>query len=270
MHSLIQLLKIDDRIYSFISSAYHKTPQYQKLLRQKLIKGQTSKKLIKKYLDNKFIINSGPFKNLKYLSNPGIGSLLPKIIGSYENPIHAWINETFDEKYQKIINLGSAEGYYAVGFAVKLPKSNVIASDTSLDAQKMCRELARINKVKNLVVSGRIDSETLNHEVVKNRTLVLCDIEGGEYEILDPLATPKLLNSDIICELHDHLVFKNITRKLMERFYDTHKIEIEVDNKKDLEKYTALLKLPKNLRKFAVNESRSGITKWMRLLKRRE
>jgi hypothetical protein len=58
------------------------------------------------------------------------GSLLsPRIIGSHESPIHSWIAEAIAQNYEKILDIGSGEGYCAVGFALKSPMSAVYAYD---------------------------------------------------------------------------------------------------------------------------------------------
>ena len=264
----LALLKRNHMLYSLLSFVYHKTPHYKNYLRKKQKNGDKAKNTIKRYLNNKYVVNHGPFSGVKYLSNSTMGSLLPKIIGSYEEPIQPWIKEVLRRKYSKIINLGSAEGYYAVGLAKGLPQSHVLASDIDYRAQILCNKLAKLNRCKNLTTERELSHEKLNKEIVKNNTLILCDIEGAEEVVLNPRKVPHLMDTDIICEVHDHVVARNITDTLLTRFHQTHTITIVVDNKRNLEKYSEILKLPKNTRAFALDEGRSGIAKWMRLLKR--
>ena len=66
--------------------------------------------------DNQYIIQNGHFKGMNYIKRSSGSALLPKILGSYEEPIQGWIKEVIEKK-----NIGCAEGYYACGFARRLP-----------------------------------------------------------------------------------------------------------------------------------------------------
>ena len=63
------------------------------------------------------IIN-GPFKGMKYISE-SVGSChMPKILGIYENEIYP-ILLNFLSNSDLFVDIGAAEGYYAVGCAKK-------------------------------------------------------------------------------------------------------------------------------------------------------
>ena len=53
--------------------------------------------------------------------------------------------------------------------------------------------------------------------------IVICDVEGDEDRLLDPVAVPPLRSATILVELHDFLV-PGIGQKLRERFANTHAI----------------------------------------------
>ncbi len=270
MKYFLKLVKRNTFIYKNISTLYHHTPHYKRYVEEKRQRGYKYKNLIKKYFNNDFSIKSGVFKGVNYLDDPGIGALVSKITGLYEYTIVDWIKNVIKTKYQRIVCLGSAEGYYAVGLAKKSPKSRVIASDISSVAQNRCVKMAKLNNCNNIKVTGKLTHDKLNNIIEKNKTLIICDIEGSEFITLDPEKCPNLLHTDIICELHDHLVNKNITDTLLQRFYETHKMEILVENRSNVSKINnnALKNLPKKYWGFVLNENRSGVAKWIRLLKR--
>ena len=56
------------------------------------------------------------------------------------------------------------------------------------------------------------------------RVLVICDIEGGERELLDPEQIPALKGFDILVELHGN-VDKALPEKIISRFAESHEIE---------------------------------------------
>src|SRR5436190_882004 len=60
----------------------------------------------------------GIFKGLQYPRFESSGSgLVTKLLGSYENELHPFIQQLGANKYTEIIDIGCAEGYYAVGLA---------------------------------------------------------------------------------------------------------------------------------------------------------
>src|SRR6516164_11669035 len=62
-------------------------------------------------------ILTGPFSGMAYLNTSDFGPIAPKWLGSYEMEIQDLVGELCGSGYPTIVNVGSAEGYYAVGFA---------------------------------------------------------------------------------------------------------------------------------------------------------
>src|SRR6516164_6432959 len=58
---------------------------------------------------------SGPFAGLRYLDEPIWGPIEPKWLGTYEQELLPVIQQIIQTPYSTIIDIGSAEGYYAVG-----------------------------------------------------------------------------------------------------------------------------------------------------------
>ena len=97
----------------------------------------------------KWKIAAGPFAGMRYITRSCGSKLAPKLIGCYERELHPAIEQIIAGNYQRIIDIGCAEGYYAVGLAWKtnLP---VVAFDTNPDAHTYVKELAELNKVTEL------------------------------------------------------------------------------------------------------------------------
>ena len=174
-------------------------------------------------------IMNGPFKGLQYLSGSLEGCYVPKLLGCYEQPLHSTILQVSEEDYDVIINIGSAEGYYAAGFAKLNPNTQVYAFDINTKAQGAITELLQKNKIANCKYVG----EKFVHETFSKykgkKCLVFLDIEGTEYDLLDPTRAPDLGQMAIIVESHD--CFRpGTTDILVKRFAKTHKIEIISDN----------------------------------------
>lgn len=108
--------------------------------------------------------------------------------------------------------------------ALKSPSTKVLAFEVEESYKKQLEETRSFNNIENIKQHGLLTPEEINHHV-SGRTLVLCDIEGGEKALLDPSKASKLLECDIIIECHDFLD-NSIIDTLLNRFYNTHTIEI--------------------------------------------
>lgn len=168
----------------------------------------------------------GPFAGLKH-TRSGSGVNIPCICGTYELEIHQWIEEVVTSKYDAIVDVGSAEGYYACGFAKRMG-ARVLAFDIDQTARSNCREMARLNAVDHLVSVGEcLSPEALNQILVANdeRYLIFCDIEGAEAELLDPNRAPALLHTDMIVEIHGDSK-QNTLAEMISRFSQSHSYEV--------------------------------------------
>jgi len=127
----------------------------------------------KKYSDQleavgleKFIVLGGRFAGMQY-DDFGHGSpLIPKVFGTYEAELHSWILESFDRRHDCFINVGCAEGYYAVGFARAIPEIAIYAFDTDGATDSMVLRLATLNKIQSRVKKGRHCSPQEINEII--------------------------------------------------------------------------------------------------------
>lgn len=168
---------------------------------------------------------SGPFAGLRYLPFASGSGLLPKLVGSYELEIHPAVEAAIGRGPARVINIGCGEGYYAAGFARRLPGARIHAFDTDIVARRRTRRLARENGVAGRVeVAGHCRPSDLAR-LAGPGSLIVCDCEGCEIGLLDPARVPGLAATDVIVELHDFLD-PTISATLLERFRATHEIEI--------------------------------------------
>ena len=203
---------------------------------------------------------AGPFAGMLYVSKPG-GSSLPKLLGSYETELHQWVTAIINTDYGKIINVGCAEGYYAVGLALKVPETRVFAFDIDPRPRQLCEKMAKRNGVSERVeVRGECNCEGLD-ALLDDRSLVICDCEGYELELLDPGRVPNLRVSDVLVELHD-FIDRSISPTIISRFADTHDISIISSIERDPSTYPALETFNDWDRHVAVAEFRDEQMQW--------
>lgn len=206
----------------------------------------------------------GPFKGLNFSNQSAEGCHIAKLLGTYEQPLQPFIDMVIQNKYDTIIDIGCAEGYYVAGFALRCPKTRIIACDTNPKAQVACAEIASKNSVLDRVtVRGTFEHNDFN-QYYNTNTLVFCDIEGAELELLDVSLAPALKTLNIIVESHECLR-PGITRSLIQRFSETHDITVVRDNGQRVllnppDWFVQIAHLDQLL---AVWEWRSGPTPWL-------
>jgi hypothetical protein len=167
---------------------------------------------------------SGPFEGLQYVAEAVGSSLLPKLLGTYEQELHPAITAAIARKYDVAIDVGAAEGYYAVGLACCCPHLDVYAFDPDPLARRLCRKLARLNDVSRRVFVAGFCSPDQLAATVRGRCLVISDCEGFEDELFDARIVGCLRYVDLIVETHDHLC-AGVTERLIDRFSASHRID---------------------------------------------
>lgn len=207
------------------------------------------------------VVQSGPFAGMAYVSEAVCSSLVPKLLGSYEAELHEVFAQILARDYETVIDVGCAEGYYAVGLALRLPHARVHAFDIDARARALCTKLAQANNVgERVMVGGECDHERLN-SLIRGRTLIVCDCEGCELHLLDPELAPELRRSDLVVELHDMIV-PNITPTILSRFAATHEITLVDTAERDPNDFPILKNLDRLTQRTAVAEFRDEPMQW--------
>jgi len=156
--------------------------------------------------------------NNKYLD-------LPKILGTYEIELHEVFDRLRERNFHMVVDIGAAEGYYAVGAMLWKKECSVIAYEGNSTYHESIRYLAKANNVEaRLDLRGLCNEESLNslgHQVSK--ALLIVDVEGYEKILLNPDAVPALRTATILVEVHDCFV-EGCTETIMKRFRDSHEI----------------------------------------------
>ena len=202
------------------------------------------------------VVQGGPFADLRL---PPIGSfgtnIGPLLIGSYEEELHAELERLIAAGPRRIVNVGCAEGYYAVGLASRLPDADVYAFDIDERAQQLTRETAQMNGITEHVhVAGACTVERLE-QVLTTQTLLLMDCEGCELDLLRPERTPSLRSATLLVELHD-FVDARISSVILARFARTHSSRLFTTRPRILSDYPVLQDLDPADRAVAVHERR--------------
>ena len=171
-------------------------------------------------------VRRGPFEGLVLPEKAMEKSdIVPDLIGSTECELHRVLDEVRTREFDQIINIGSAIGYYAVGLARMFPEVPVWAFDPSLWCREVTRETASLNKVDGRVnVCSTCTSKWLSNNLT-GKSLIFCDCEGCEFEILNPNKVSNLKEAAIVVELHgeDLLGEKEKDEEFIEAYSDSHR-----------------------------------------------
>jgi hypothetical protein len=201
------------------------------------------------------VVQSGPFRGLQLPTAAAWGNLAPLLVGSYERELHGVIEKLIALEPPRIVNVGSAEGYYAVGLARRVPDAMVFAFDIDPGAQAATRDTARLNGVLDRIqIAGRCTPASLG-EIIRDGTLILADCEGCEAQLLRPDLAPALRGALVLVELHDFLD-DQISTNVLAAFRRTHSIRIISAQPRDPTDYPLLARLKRTDRQVALNEAR--------------
>lgn len=149
-------------------------------------------------------VTHGYFKGLKYADFNSFGSsLFPKLSGSYESELIETFRSLEINNYKSIIDVGCAEGFYAVGLALKHSNAEVVAFDIDERARGLCRELAIHNNVIGRVeIKDACHPDWLQKLDPHSKNFLICDCEGYERHLFNSDNCQALRNSDLLIELH--------------------------------------------------------------------
>lgn len=168
------------------------------------------------------LVQAGPFAGMEFIAQSAEGCHVPKLLGCYEEELHGFLARLPEAGYQTILNIGCAEGYYAVGLKRLLPQARVLAFDIDPKARAACALLAEKNRVE-VEIGGEFAPGDFAR--FTGNLLIWCDIEGAERTLLDPESAPALRGADLVVELHPTPAGHTLAL-LPPRFAATHEIQI--------------------------------------------
>lgn len=172
-------------------------------------------------------IASGPFEGLRFPVSPYDRHHLAYWLGTQEMELATVVERIVRTGCRTVLNVGSAEGYYASGLAARMPQARVVAFEGDERKHPYFWRMARANDVASrLTLRGFCTRQQFADALRASSgpVVVVMDIEGGELGLLDPTSIPELRGAAIFVETHD-VFAAGCTDTLVERFGATHAIE---------------------------------------------
>jgi hypothetical protein len=211
-------------------------------------------------------VYSGPFHGMKYIRDSYFGCYISKLLGIYERELHRAIDAAIAQKPDLVVDVGAADGYYAVGLSRRLPNARHIAFEMGEEGRELIEELAKLNECK-VEVRGECNPQTLEEALgASDHALAIIDVEGYEKTLADPEKVPSLRKATMLIELHPGRA-PGIAELLQERFGKTHKIERIWSEARDPAEYpfdsVIMRVLPVRHRLWALDEMRGVKMSWL-------
>jgi hypothetical protein len=167
-------------------------------------------------------VAAGPFAGMRldYEFFPVHAS--PKFLGTYEQELHRVIERAIELHPKYVLNVGCAEGFYAIGLAIRLSDAKIFAADADPKALSATMKNAQLNGVSDRIYPvGIVRPRQLGRYLKADASLVVMDCEGAEFSLLDPANDPILLRTNIVVEIHGAF---GDAHKIIQQFAGTHNI----------------------------------------------
>ncbi len=209
-------------------------------------------------------IASGLFKGMQFTTSYISSMPMPKILGTYEKEIQEVLQKWRYEKFNRFIDVGGAEGFYAVGIAKQFNVKEVIVYEMLEEGQVMIRMLGEQNRILPCV---KIYSKCEEHDLYeicdeRAKDLVLIDVEGAEIDLLSSRVVEKLRNSTVLVEAHDFKV-TDCTNLVNQKLSSTHVTKIISSNLRKKTDFPLYYPFPKAIKLAMMDEQRPEIMNWI-------
>jgi len=181
-------------------------------------------------------IMSGPFRGMRAPHSGIAPGRYAQILGVYEQSLTPVIESVIARQPPVIIDVGSHWGYYALGLAMRCPRSRIVAYEMDRARAGLLRRFEQLNGLDGRVeLRGACGTEDLATDLAGlTDPFLIMDVEGAEDVLLDPVRVPGLERAEIVVELHEHFV-PGVTERLRAAFAATHREAILLEETGSIE-----------------------------------
>lgn len=215
-------------------------------------------------------VQYGTFKGYQIPLSSHWGALArpAMLLGLYEKEVLETLCELSKNK-DIFIDVGAADGFFAVGAVYAKLFNKSYAYEINENGRAVIGESARINGVKDKIeINGLFNVAAIEanlKEDIKNSVLLI-DIEGDEFSLLNKEMLSKLSGASIIIEIHDFLfdtgdaLFENLKSLLLQENFIIKTIE---SGPRDIPRSEFLDSLSDNERWLLCSEGREKRMRWL-------
>lgn len=215
-------------------------------------------------------VRYGPFRGMRLTKEASwIGpDRAPMLLGMYEQEVVQVLSDHRDTS-RAFIDIGAADGFYGVGVLVAGWFSRAYCYELSEVGQTVMRRNAAVNGVsKDLIVRGAAHRDFYNdipREDLEG-AVILVDIEGGEFDLLDASALTALQAATVVIEIHPWVEDgEGKIQRLLERAQSTHRVSSFATGARNPGEFEELRKYSDTDRWLICSEDRPMLMSWMLL-----
>ncbi len=217
------------------------------------------------------IVAYGPFKGLRLSREKwwGTAERANMLFGLYEQEILNSLTK-IPATHRTFVDLGAADGYYGVGVLINNLFDKSYCFEISNAGRNVIRQNAQQNGMLNRIsIYGTAEKDFYKYLPAKqlSKSVLLVDIEGGEFDLFDRRLFEIFKDSILILELHDHF-FEDGHEKLRRLKRDASEFfEITelTTTSRDLSKFLELKEFNDTDRWLICSEGRRALPHWYRL-----
>ena len=213
----------------------------------------------------------GPFRGMKLPAEAWWGGAErgAMILGIYEKEVLESLISA-PSTHKTFIDLGAADGYYGVGMVFSGRFERCYCFELAARGRRILAECAKSNGVEaKIEILGGADCAFIEHVPIeyRDKSVVLIDVEGAEFELLTESVFSALRGSIIVVELHEWL-FDDGARKLQRLRAEAQKDFVVTElrtSARDLSQFPELEALSDDDRWLLCSEGRGRAMRWYRL-----
>ena len=219
----------------------------------------------------KGVVRYGPFTGMAINSAPWWGKLDlgSQCLGLYEKEILSYFDCLAEHAYSMFVDIGAADGYYAVGMLLAKKVDHAVCFEMSEKGRNAIRETWNQNQQPGtLEVFSEATPDSLCESLPSSleNALVLIDVEGAEFDLLTDAVLCLLSNSTVIVEIHnwvdDFLVQYAAMILRISKWFDIDIIERE---HRDTFGFDELRDFTDDNRALLTSESRPCVMRFLKL-----
>ena len=186
-----------------------------------------------------------------------------KILGLYEKQVVDWI-ALQPRRFDLFVDIGAADGFYAIGLLKKNLVGSAITYEISMGDRAVCKSMSQLNSVTNQIsIKDKAEKIDLIQVLSSNlHTLILVDIEGSEFDLIDAEVLETGKDKFFVIEIHARIG----TKKFIEFFrlcQTFHECEVITGTKKDFPSDDFTNNLSDNERSLLMSEGRPYQMGWI-------
>jgi len=253
---------------AYIGNALFPQPSDETVRRYRL--GQ----VLSDHFDN--TVAYGPFKGLVLSDTSwwGAADRGSMLLGFYEKEVLDSL-EAFSKDRDTFIDIGAADGYYAIGAVASGLFSKSFCFELSEEGQAAIAKNAERNSAAGKVQifgearEGFVSGITEKFAIDLGKTVFLFDIEGAEFHVVNETFLQEVRHAALIIEIHDWEAPPrsgvNELVNLAEKYFDVSWLTMGA---RDLSGFTELQEWPDDDRWILCSESRKKLMRWLVLTPR--